>query len=112
MSDNKADHNHVRQVLMNELGLTRDSVRQDVVKIVTDTVERFINTPDFQGRIVSIIEAKVGSAMKQYGNADVLKKFVETQVSNEAAAQARELVREHLSVVFPVRTGKTAKGGE
>lgn len=106
MSDNKAEHNHVRQVLMNELGLTRESVRQDVVKIVTDTVERFINAPDFQGRLVSIIEAKVAGAMQRYGNADVLKKFVETQVSNEAAAQVRELVREHLSVVFPVRGTK------
>src|ERR1700759_3601056 len=90
----KTDQNRVRQVLMNELGLTRESVREEMTRIVADTIERALGTPDFQQRIDNIIETKVARALTRYSGSDELKMFVESLAIKEAEAQVRAIVRE------------------
>lgn len=99
----KTDQNRVRQVLMNELGLTRESVREEMMRIVSDTIERALNAPDIRDRITTIIEWKVGYALQRYGDTETLKKFVETQTVKEAEAQARELIRERIQVTLALK---------
>ena len=48
--------NQVRQVLMNELGLSRESIRKEVERVVADTVERHINRLIDEGRLQKITE--------------------------------------------------------
>lgn len=52
-------HNTVRQILMNELGLTRESVRETMTEIVTDAVARFVNSDQFKRRLDVIITTKI-----------------------------------------------------
>ena len=100
MSESKSEQNRVRQVLMNELGLTRELIRDEVSRIVTDAITRTCNAPDFQQRIDNIIASKVGKALEYYGNAESLSKFILAQTTKEAESQARGLIRERMRVTL------------
>ncbi len=47
--------NQVRQILMNELGLTREYVRSEVASIVEETTKKHLNHLEAQGVIANII---------------------------------------------------------
>lgn len=52
----KTTTNQVRQVLMNELGLTRESIRQLTVEIVTECVVKYIDNMEKSGHFQQIVE--------------------------------------------------------
>lgn len=56
--------NEVRQILMNELGLTRESIREVVREIVTDTVEKHLRNMTSQSEMERIIRDKVNEVVK------------------------------------------------
>lgn len=65
MDDAKPDPkviNAVRQVLMNELGLTRESVREEVTTIVGATVDKFFHDGKFQ----KFLEQRIDAALRTY----------------------------------------------
>lgn len=49
-------HNSVRQVLMNELGLTRESIRELVGQIVEETLVKHLHSDQFQQQVVKVVE--------------------------------------------------------
>jgi len=49
------DTNQVRQILMNELGLTREAVRQEMVEIVRDTVDKKFNHMLAEGTFLDVL---------------------------------------------------------
>lgn len=51
--------NAVRQVLMNELGLTREMIREEVRAIVKETVERYFSDGNFRQWQDSVVELAV-----------------------------------------------------
>lgn len=87
--------NEVRQVLMNELGLTREAVRAEMRDIVRDCVDRSIS----QINLDDIIARQIRTALcgSPYYNADdsfnaAIKKAVE--------AEAVRLVEQNLTVTI------------
>ena len=57
--------NAVRQVMMNELGLTRESVREEVKSIVTDAVDKAINIIINDGTLSGMILSKLSFGRTQ-----------------------------------------------
>lgn len=78
--------NAVRQVLMNEMGLTRESVRDQVDSIVRDAVRKHIAGPQFTNLIEREIKATIEAALKeQYYDRDKLKAHVITAIKQQVA---------------------------
>lgn len=90
----KSTINSVRQVLMNELGLTREAVRQQMEQIVAATVEAKLNqilTPEFlEKAALKIIDNNVNG----YGR---------SQLSNTLAVMAREHAKEMFNRMYVLR---------
>jgi hypothetical protein len=80
--------NQVRQVLMNELGLTREFIREETAKLVTETVEKKFKGMDVDKMIsdaVAIKISKVYSMSGFYSGGDFNRAVmlqVEAQVKN------------------------------
>lgn len=69
--------NETRQILMNELGLTRESVRKEMQDIVKSTVETHLNSQYFQLAMDRIIKTCVVEYLKQANyDRDMLKRAV------------------------------------
>jgi hypothetical protein len=84
---------------MNELGLTRESIREEMQKIVTETVERTFNSTQMQSLIRSIIEAKIQTAINPYRYASGdLEKIVKAEVEKEARKQVVDLIKGRMVV--------------
>jgi len=56
----------VRQVLMNELGLTREVVRKEALDIIKPTVEKYINQLFAEGKFDPIILRAVDKCLNEY----------------------------------------------
>lgn len=86
--------NAVRQVLMNELGLTRESIREEADKIVASAVEKHVTNLMNQGFLERIVTAKFDALVRgtsAWGPDKV------TQIVVEAAKKETEkFVRDHL----------------
>lgn len=89
--NNKKEINQVRQVLMNELGLTRESVRQLVEDIVAKEVKKHINKITFQGMIEQIVERKVNQIVNDCSwNRDAIKGMVVSQAEKQVGIFVKE----------------------
>ncbi len=83
----------VRQVLMNELGLTRDAVREEITRIVTETVERYLGSDQmrqFETRLIETIAAKLRKTWTDPNLTSMIEREIRQQVGN--------LVQKHLIV--------------
>lgn len=88
--------NLVRQVLMNELGLTRESVRTEMEAIVEQVVQRHM------GATLTAMERIVSSAVQQrlealYRMGSWGKPGFQTLIENEVKAQVGALIRDRLA---------------
>jgi len=85
----------IRQILMNEMGLTRESIREETRKIVEEVATKFLNNLLDTGLLGSIIvsaaDAELRRANGQWGNK--LKDYV--QISAKEAAG--EWIKENLA---------------
>ena len=90
--------NEVRQVLMNELGLTRDSIRDECAGIIEKTVEkeirRYIDSKVFQGLIEHLIR-------KALTNDPWDTNPIYRLVIKCATEQVNEFVKDNLKFVVP-----------
>ncbi len=91
----KTTQNLVRQVLMNELGLTRDSVRDETKAIVHDVVLKTLD----QGRLDRIIEAAVEKGMREHSwDKDVIKGLVKAALDRAIAKAIKKKIEDSLSL--------------
>jgi hypothetical protein len=88
-----AETNAVRQVLMNELGLTRDSVREIMTEIVRDVIEKHFNSGGIQKLQESVVEGAVRRCVGTWDNSTTDKmlreefaKALRNQIANRARA--------------------------
>lgn len=87
-TNNQVENNQVRQVLMNELGLTREYIRGQVDDIVRATIEKHLAAPRFEVLIERYIEKTVQQILKtDYYDTDNLKKTI-TATLKEKVAEA------------------------
>ena len=82
--------NAVRQVLMNELGLTRESVRAEMEKIVEETVARHIASTTFEaklrGHVYDQFERLRGEKTGPWGGWESIRNIVQDQASRDVKA--------------------------
>jgi len=65
MNEKKETINAVRQVLMGELGLTRESIREEVKNIIVDTIQKQFNGEKMQSVINQTLKEIVFSMWKK-----------------------------------------------
>jgi hypothetical protein len=71
LEDRNTVHN-VRQVLMNELGLTRESIREMVREIVSDTIGKYMASDQFRQYMVGqLAGSNVASLVRQHVDKEV-----------------------------------------
>ena len=63
----KAVVNSVRQVLMNELGLTRESVREMVREVAVETAGKFVHSPEFHRFLKDAVAKEVHAERVESG---------------------------------------------
>lgn len=82
--------NEVRQVLMNELGLTRDSVRAMATTIVEQMVDRHVQQLISSGHVEKLVSRSVEQALRvgRYGQ-DSMKKLIADAAGKAFAEQVR-----------------------
>jgi hypothetical protein len=94
--NNRPHANTVRQILMNELGLTRDSVREEVRRITSETVERYFKTGEFQKFLRDKINAQF--ITYRWENKDLFAAFVQKLTEQEIRAAVKTHVTDNFRV--------------
>ena len=61
-------NNEVRQILMNEFGLTRESIREEASKIIRETMEHHMKNMEHQGVLQAIVEREFRAIVKGRGS--------------------------------------------
>jgi len=70
-----ATTNQVRQILFNELGLTREFIRETVKEITEATVEKFFRSGEFDKYLRNQIDAQLRTY--RYGSGELVNKITE-----------------------------------
>lgn len=99
--------NQVRQVLMNELGLTRASVREMVADIVDNTVERKLNEMLDAGLLNKVVLKKLDDRLAAGSNAGRLGGAPSDIVSQALVAAAKELAKDFIEKNFEIVAKET-----
>ena len=91
----KATTNQVRQILMNELGLTRETVREEMTKIIEAEAKKAVTNMVNYGALGRVVNEKVERLFNsKMGGGEAMKFFVE-----EAATELiKEYVSEHVVI--------------
>lgn len=90
--------NQVRQVLVNELGLTRESIRQEMKAYVEQAVERHLGTDQFQQLLAERIFTRINTLLSSYRGEEKLEKIIITEVRSEIERQAKDFVKSRLTL--------------
>ena len=89
----------VRQVLMNEMGLTREMVREVTESVVRETVEKHINRLLDDGKVMTALIQAANETLrresgKQYGGFTM-----ESLVLRAAKEVTEQFVKDHMRIV-------------
>lgn len=87
--------NEVRNVLMNEMGLTRESIREETSRIVEKTVERFLSHLMESDQLGSIL---LRAANKELRAHDRYAKTMSGYVEDGARAAAKEWIAGNIEI--------------
>lgn len=87
----------VRTILMNELGLTRDSIRQEMERIVVQTIDAHATRINWDETVKRVIAKEVLGA--QWGSLDSIRQNVDREINKQ--------VRDHVANIISERTGVT-----
>lgn len=98
--------NALRQALMNELGLTREVVREEMRKIVEAEAAKVTASLVSQGHLERIVREKFDEVAK--GNQWSHRAPIIAIVEAAAKAEAEKFVRENLRFVTPNNQGNPA----
>ncbi len=85
--------NEVRQILMNELGLTREGVRAEMRDIVRDCVDRHVGQLDLR----TILTEQINKALRVDWSTTSEKQFKDA-IKAAVAAEAVRLVEESMTI--------------
>jgi len=85
----------IRQVLMNELGLTRESIRDMVEKIVTDAVNKKMESLESSGGLNRIVEDAF--VRKYHDDKRHFEKFGDV-LRNAASKAAEKFIEDHVKI--------------
>lgn len=106
---NKRMIDDVRQVLMGELGLTREVVRKETERIVAECVEKHLRHMLQQEQFERIIVEKVGALLAEPTRAwpTTGRANVEALIAEAARAAAGRFIKDHVKIEL----GREGGGG-
>jgi hypothetical protein len=90
---NRATTDQVRQILMNELGLSREVIRVIMEQIITDTVNRHMAALEDSGKLDKIVE---GAFERKYNSPSSCYETFASLVRDAAKNAADKFVREKI----------------
>lgn len=100
----------VRQILMNELGLTRAAVREEMERIVRETVERRVNAMFAEGTFDRIISQAVSvAAQGDPPSAWMGRPSLRAMAEHAIAKRVNEVVREQITFRVEVPAGAAGR---
>lgn len=88
--------NQVRQIMTNELGLTRELIRQEAERLIQEAVNIKVRQMEFNGVLDKLVAAAVESVLKgsRYDQPGV------TVVRDAIAQKARAWAADHVDISF------------
>lgn len=89
----------VRQVLMNEMGLTREMVREVTESIVRETVEKHINRILDNGKVLTALIEAANETLRRESDKQFGGFTMEGLVRRAAKEVTEQFVKDHLRVV-------------
>jgi polyhydroxyalkanoate synthesis regulator phasin len=90
--------NSVRQVLMNELGLTRESVREEMKDIIDSVVEKQVNRLIDEGILERMVERYIKNMYGPTMNESI--KLAVSSVSKSLFDAAKEKVNNSIQIII------------
>jgi hypothetical protein len=94
----KTTQNQVRQILMNELGLTRESIREEVEKIVEKTVDSFIQSDKFQISLERAIQKAFKTRYRYSSGEEEIKQAIQSEVKQIVKIVAEKFVGQNFKI--------------
>ena len=85
----------VRQVLMNEMGLTRETIREETRRIIQDTAEKFLSQLLETGELGKIL---VDASHNELRKKERYPKLLSQYVEDGAKAAAREWISNNVEI--------------
>ena len=90
-------HNNVRQVLMNELGLTRETVRGMMEDIVNATVAKHMANLETRGVIQNIVRREI-EQLANKGSPSFGRSSIQTMIADEAKRQIEAFIKARVRI--------------
>ncbi len=88
----------VRQVLMNDFGLSREMVREEMQKIIEETVERHCNSEAYPQMIQREIVKHTNKLLGAWRDEDKVKQLVVAEVASQVKSQVKIVVDRYVKV--------------
>jgi len=104
MGISKEVQNATRQVLMNELGLTRETIRHEAIDIIQECIFKFLEH-NYNKKVDEIIKSYIEKAMtekKEYWSRLNLEKYIFSMVSQAFT----EEIKNNMEITFEVKAKK------
>jgi len=90
-------HHQVRQTLMNELGLTRETVRWMMADIIEATIAKHINSLQANGFIHGIVRNEI-ERMAKDDNSSFRRESLQAIARDEAKKQMEEFIKTKIRI--------------
>ena len=92
--------NQIRQILMNELGITRESIREEVRNIVAETVLRYIQSIPLDEHINKAISKSIQGGPYDFSS---LKEKVGKEMEKQIAAHLKKVVEKSIKITIEAK---------
>lgn len=97
-----SSQNQIRQVIVNELGLTRESVRDEMRAFIEQTMATYFKSDQFQQVLQRILVARINEQISIYRGEKKLLALITEAVSKQVQQQAMDFVNAHVRVALSV----------
>lgn len=92
------DRNVIRNVLMNEMGVTRETIRAELTSIVADTARTYLSTLFQTGFLEKIVTREVEKLLEPEGPQPFYEMPIKQVVREIARERIGKLVDEHIKI--------------
>lgn len=97
---NKNDVHAVRQILMNELGLTREVIRDEMRKIIEVEAGKVMNGLISQGHLEQIVIRKLDEVIAETGSRQIWRETIKGIVTDAAKRAASDFFEKRMNIVI------------
>ena len=93
----------IRQIIMNEFGITKDTIRKEMAKIVEEQAEKVVNILLSDNAVENLVSNKVSMFLT---NNKYNKELLADRINLEVKKQVTDIVMKSLSVNIGIKSNK------